>query len=121
MVNVVRLLVGYLRSKGFEAHGDVRFAYTPHTPARFVTVERTGGGKDEDGVADRAAVVVQTWARSSDSALELAAAVDSVMADFEREPCVYRVDSDGLTNFPPLDGTRRGRYQLSYTITTYDG
>ena len=121
MVNIERKLVNYLKSKGFNASKDARFAYSAHAPARFLTVERTGGGKDDDGIADNPAVVIQAWAPSSGEALDLASAVDSVMADFEREPCVYRVDSDGLTNFPPLDGTHRGRYQLSYTITTYDG
>ena len=53
--------------------------------------------------------------------MHLAIAADSVMLGFEQIDGIYRVDFGEMGNFPPLDGTHRGRYQLSYTITTYDG
>jgi hypothetical protein len=120
-IDVEGLLVRYLRSKSFNASGDAGFAYSPHAPARFLTVERTGGTMDADGVADNAAIVIQAWAQSRGEAMHLAIAADSVMLGFEQVDGIYRVNSGEMVNFPPLDGTRRGRYQLSYTITTYDG
>ena len=95
--------------------------FPPESGAEFVTVERTGGAMDADGIADNAAVVIQAWGRTRRDAMGLAMAADSVMSGFERVEGIYRVQSQEMVNFPPLDGTRRGRYQLSYTITTYDG
>ena len=120
-VDVEGLLVDYLKTNGFDATLDAGFAYTRQTPARFLTVERTGGAMDADGIADNAAVVIQAWGRTRREAMHLAIAVDSIMGGFERVAGIYRVQSQEMVNFPPLDGTKRGRYQLSYTITTYDG
>lgn len=120
-VDVEGLLVDYLKANGFAATLNAGFAYTGQTPARFLTVERTGGAMDDDGIADNAAVVIQAWGYSRRDAMRLAIAVDSIMGGFERVEGIYRVQSQEMVNFPPLDGTRRGRYQLSYTITTYDG
>ena len=117
-VDVESLLVDYLRGVGFDAYGDVPDGDVDAVPERFLTVERTGGALSDDCVTDRAAVVVQAWAPTRADALDLAIGADAVMLGFETVPEVMRVYTREMVNFPPMNGDRRGRYQLAYTVVT---
>ena len=43
---------------------------------------------------------------------------DGVMLGFEGVPEVMRVYTNEMINFPPMNGDKRGRYQLAYTVAT---
>ena len=116
--DVESALVQYLREQGFEAYGDVPDDTTQPAPSSFLTVERTGGRVTEDMTIDQAAIVVQAWAPSRADALRLAIEADSVMLGFEAVPEVMRVYVNEMINFPPMNGDKRGRYQLAYTVAT---
>lgn len=116
--DVESALVQYLREQGFEAYGDVPDDTTQPVPSSFLTVERTGGRVTEDMTIDQAAIVVQAWAPSRADALRLAIEADGVMLGFEDVPEVMRVYVNEMVNFPPMNGDKRGRYQLAYTVAT---
>jgi hypothetical protein len=116
--DVESALVQYLRERGFDAYGDVPDDTTQPVPSSFLTVERTGGRVTEDMTIDQAAIVVQAWAPSRADALRLAIEADGVMLGFEAVPEVMRVYVNEMINFPPMNGDKRGRYQLAYTVAT---
>jgi hypothetical protein len=85
-------------------------------PKSFVTVERTGGGKN--GVTiDNATLAVQSWDTSRSKASTLAETVDTAMLDLAKDGTIISsVTRDaGPYNFPDPDG-KSARYQGVYDI-----
>lgn len=93
------------------------FAEVPgRRPARFLTVERTGGGSSL-GV-DRPLLAVQAWGRSAADASELAmAARDALVLDSWEIPEVCRCSVSSIYRFPDPD-SRAARYQLDVEAVT---
>lgn len=85
-------------------------------PARFVTVERTGGamslGKDEPNLA------VQAWASTEADAYTLAlCAVEVIDSLWELLPSVCSARAGGVYRFPDPD-SRAERYQIDAYLVT---
>ena len=86
-------------------------------PDSFVTVERTGGGRDAYGLIDRPTIAVQSWAKTRYEAAQLANTVDAVMHSLVGYDGITSVVTNTITNFPSSDGVPR--YQGLYEITNH--
>lgn len=84
-------------------------------PARFVTVERTGG--PSEFYRDMPTLAVQCWAESRYEASELAEAAREAVMDIGGEPGVSRCEVASCYNFPDPD-SRQPRYQLVIELVT---
>lgn len=83
-------------------------------PPRFVTVERTGGGKGR--FQDSPTVAVQCWAQSRHEAEALADAVAMALQMMRATvPEAKRVDIGGVYNFPDPD-SEHARFQIVASI-----
>lgn len=117
MVNIESLLVSHLNGPAGVAGVDA-FMDVPETrPAKFVTVERTGGGIDT--FRDLPAVAVQVWAESRYAASELAPDVVAAVELVKLHPKVARVNISSIYNFPDPD-SRQARYQFTVELVTKD-
>lgn len=89
--------------------GDV-----PHPmPARFVTVERTGGGRTNK--ISRATLAVQSWAMTRDEAAELNETVKTAMLNFISQNNISRCELDSDYNYTDEE-TERFRYQALFDL-----
>lgn len=85
-------------------------------PARFVTVERTGG-EASLGV-DRPLLAVQAWADTAANASALALELrDAIVVGATEIPQVCRCDVTSVYRFPDPD-SRQARYQLDVSAVT---
>ena len=109
-MNIEAAIIAHLKSKGFNAVANV----PEKRPDEFVTVERTGGGKD---ALDRPTVAVQAWSTTKYKASELMLAVDAAMLDLTSVDEVTKITRNTLYNFPDVSG--QPRYQAVYNIVTY--
>ena len=82
-------------------------------PARFVSIERTGGGSS-DVVIDRPIVAIQCWASTRAEALNLAQEVVSAMDVVAAQPWCYKASKNSEYNYPGEGG--EPRYQLVYDM-----
>lgn len=104
------------------AHLKVFGEVPAERPERFITVERTGGGRD--GLLDNAQLAVQVWAGSTYDALRLAELVAGVLTRLPaRLPWLAAVTVNSIANFPDTSGTKlRHRAQIfAYTTTHLNG
>ena len=107
MVDIEAALVAWLPAKtGIPWYGDV----PKERPARFGTVERTGGGVS-DIVIDSPTVAFQLWGMSRDEAKALAYKARDALPAFCSEPGVRKVRVEALYNFPDEKGNQ-ARYQV---------
>lgn len=112
MINFEALVIGYLNGQalGVDAFADI----PADRPERFITVERTGGGRDR--FVDRPQAVVQVWADSRAGASELADTVAASLQGMTTLPEVGRVTVESVVNFPDVSG--HPRYQIFITAVT---
>lgn len=82
-------------------------------PLPLVTVERTGGGRDNVAL-ERPTVAVQCWGGTRLEASSLAREADAAMAALEADPWCYRVSKNSESWFPG-EGDEP-RYQLVYDM-----
>ena len=85
-------------------------------PASFVTVEKTGAGRENR--IDSATIAIQSWAASRDAAARLCAEVEAIMAGIIAEPEISRCSLDTSYNSPDLE-RNLPRYRASFSITHY--
>lgn len=78
-------------------------------PARFITVERTGGPVGR--FQDKPTVAVQTWAQSRYEASELSRQVACVLMGFRFQPHIFNVNVQSNYNNPDPD-SGQARYQI---------
>lgn len=96
----------------------------PATPARFVTVERTGGGERVGPIGERVTVAVDYWAgkppQGRAAAFALARQGDKVMnGSALHRSGIADCATNALAHFPdPVSG--RDRYEGTYNLTTYE-
>lgn len=84
-------------------------------PEQFITVERTGGGRD-NVIIDRPTVAIQCWSTSRASAADLAYVVDDALPEFTQEPGINKARRTTIYNFPDEKGNPR--YQLVCELVT---
>lgn len=110
MVDIEALLIDYLSSiLPIPVAADV----PEDKPARFVSLERTGGGSRQL-VVDRPIVAIQCWADSRADAELLAAMVDKSIKFMPDEyPDVVDASRNSAYNFPD-PSSRKSRYQIVY-------
>ena len=114
-MNIETKIINYLNKNGFQAYANV----PANRPESFVTVERTGGGRD-NVVIDRPTVAIQSWAPKRLGAAELAYAVQNIMADMVNEPNICKVSVGSIYNFPdPVSGV--SRYQMIIDFVVQEG
>ena len=114
MFSIEEALIGWLPGE----IGVPCFAYRPEgAPARFATVERTGGGSTA-GI-DSPAVTVQLWAPTKGEAERLGlAARDALLYRATGIPGVWGCSiNSGPYSFPDPD-SRCQRYQIYANFTT---
>ena len=112
-MNVEAYIIEYLSGAlSVPVSGDVPSPVLP----RFVTVEKTGGGRENK--ISSATVAVQAWAESRADAAELCAAVEASMEAIVAEPEISRCALDSSYNFPDLS-RKKPRYQAVFSITHY--
>lgn len=117
MSNIEVLLVDWfnastpLRQEELEAFLDV----PSERPARFITVERTGG--PEGQITGAPTLAIQIWAKHRFEAADLARAVAGAAQAAVILPGIARVAIPSIYNFPDPD-SRHARYQLTVEIVT---
>ena len=111
-MNIEATILAHLKGRGFNALADV----PKDRPNEFVTVERTGGGKDSV-VLDRPTVAVQSWSTSRYKASELALRVDAAMEEITTVSGVSKCKRNSMYNYPDESG--QARYQAVYDLVTY--
>lgn len=113
MVNVEAVLVEHLNDSGLgcEAFMDV----PKERPETFVTVERSGGGRDT--FRDLPQVIVQAWGRSRWEASELVDDVADALWQARFHPNIARVTIGSSHNFPDPD-SGQARYQIFASLVT---
>lgn len=113
MFDIEYALIGWTRDEL-----GVPCAATPpkDRPARFVTVERTGGASSL-GV-DRPVVAFQCWAPKNEGAAALAGALRRALVERATAvPEICRASVDGCYRFPDPD-SRMARYQVVASFVT---
>ncbi|MDR2108914.1 MAG: hypothetical protein LBP28_05600 [Coriobacteriales bacterium] len=116
IVNIEALLVSYL-STHFNVEGvPVSTDVPAERPARFITLERTGGGRSAR-IIDSPAVAIQCWGVTRSDALFLANEVVWMLEKCEALSPVTSIEIDSMYNFPDLKG-RHPRYQVVAHIVT---
>ena len=112
-MNGEALLVAYLN--GLPGRPAEAFMDVPRDrPARFITVERTGGPREH--VRELPMYAVQCWAESRWQASELARVTADNLEALVSHPAVGRVTVSSTYNFPSPDG--EPRYQLVVELVT---
>ena len=84
--------------------------------ASFVTVEKTGGRRENK--ISSATIAVQAWAESRAEAADLCAEVEAAMEAIVEELEISRCALDSSYNFPDLS-RKKPRYQAVFSITHY--
>lgn len=108
-MNIEQYLVAWLNVQPAMAGIPASLEAPPDRPARFVTVERTGGGGSRHTVAPQ--VAFQCWADTRLMASRLADMVAHlVSAELPYAPPIRSVSVNSVADFP-LDG-RTPRYQV---------
>lgn len=113
MFNVLAYLLGAFPAPT----GAPAYLFPPeHRPAKFITVERTGG---ESGLGrDMPSLAVQCWADTEADAYALAIDVKNFLIDLPiKTDDVYKVDVTSIYSFPDPDSDKR-RYQVSAQLVT---
>ena len=102
-----------IRAEGLEAFADM-----PHKrPARFITVERTGGPLGT--ITDRPTVAIQVWAETRYHANRLAELVArELKAALIGHPRIARVTVVSVQNFPDPTGAGSPRAQVVAELVT---
>lgn len=85
-------------------------------PARFLTVERTGGPSER--VLSRPVFAVQAWADTRAHAAALAELTASALHDIAALPQVGALRVEGIYNFPDPD-SKEARYQLTVSAVLH--
>lgn len=112
-MTIEEFIVNYLDGAlSVPVSGDVP---SPVLPS-FVTVEKTGGGRENK--ISSATVAVQSWAESRADAADLCAAVEAAMEAIVEEPEISRCALDSSYNFPDLE-RKKPRYQAVFSIVHY--
>lgn len=114
-MNIESVLIDYLKTalKDVPVAADIPAA----RPARFVTIERTGGRGDR--FLDRPQVTVQCWESSRLAAADLALQVRAALIDVIVLDSVTSIDVSGPYNWPdPKSG--QARYQMVANLVTYN-
>ena len=112
-MTIEEFIVDYLSGALSEpVSGDVPSPVLP----RFVTVEKTGGRRENK--ISSATVAVQAWADSRADAADLCAEVEAAMEALVEEPEISHCSLDTSYNFPDLE-RRTPRYQAVFSITHY--
>lgn len=84
-------------------------------PARFITVERTGGATD-NVIIDRPTLAIQCWATSVQEASELAWEVDKLIPSLRSIDGIRWASRNSLYRFPAEDN--KPRYQIVVEIVS---
>lgn len=115
MVNAETLFVQAFNS--FYDDVDAFMDVPEKRPARFVTVERTGGGVET--FRDLPTLAVQAWAGSRYLASEFAQQVrdEFILGHLKFHPNVARVTVGSIYNFPDPD-SGHPRYQITLSMVT---
>lgn len=92
--------------------GDVPSPVLP----RFVTVEKTGGGRENK--IPSATIAVQAWAETRADAADLCSEVEAAMEAILAEPEISRCALDSSYNFPDLE-RKKPRYQAVFSVIHY--
>lgn len=85
-------------------------------PTSFVTVEKTGAGRENR--INSATIAVQCWAETRDAAAQLCALAESAMYAIAGEPEISRCSLDTSYNFPD-QARNKPRYQAVFSLTHY--
>jgi hypothetical protein len=110
-LNIEAALIAWL---GVRCEVPVSADVPAKRPPAFITVERTGGPR-ENVVVDRPAIAIQCWAETRDKALQLAYSIDAILLGFTGVAGVNKVIRGSLYNFP--DG-KNPRYQIVVDFVT---
>lgn len=105
-------VIGWLNDQnlGVTAYGGV----PANRPARFVTVERTGGPLD--AFRDLPNLAIQAWAQTASDAAALADTIRHALPTLTNVEQIARVNIGSTYNWPdPLSG--QPRYQTIVTLT----
>ncbi len=87
-------------------------------PPRLITVRREGGRR-LDGLRDRPGIGICAWGKSEAEAQGLADDVADFMEALRFSDGYALVEQEAMYSQPDPD-TKRPRWYLSYTITTYE-
>jgi hypothetical protein len=111
-INIEAEIIGWLSQKvAVPVSADV----PADKPDRFITIERTGGSRDNH-VVDRPNLAIQCWGTSRLDASELAYEVDAILPSIVEIPQVTHFERDTFYNFPDEHGAPR--YQIVVNLTT---
>lgn len=112
-MNIEEFVVDYLSGAlSVPVSGD---APSPVLP-RFVTVEKTGGGRENK--ISSATIAVQAWAETRADAADLCSEVEAAMDAILAEPEISRCALDSSYNFPDLE-RKKPRYQAVFSVIHY--
>lgn len=101
-----------LKAVGLQAYLNVPV----NRPARFITVERVGGGVRD--FVGRASLAIQVWAKTRLEASELAETVSNVITtEIPHIGWIAHARVENLYNFPDPDSDL-ARYQLTVSLHT---
>lgn len=110
-INPEVLVIQHLNDSelGVSAYADV----PADRPKRFITVERTGGSRDEH--FDRPTLAIQVWAGSRAVASGLAYDTQRTLWDLIDHPAVGHIHYGTLYHWPDPD-SRHERYQFTVDL-----
>lgn len=112
-MNIEEFIVDYLSGAlSVPVSGDVPSPVLP----RFVTVEKTGGGRENK--IPSATIAVQAWAETRADAADLCSEVEAAMEAILAEPEISRCALDSSYNFPDLE-RKKPRYQAVFSVIHY--
>lgn len=117
MASIETILVDYFNASTpiTEAQLEAFLDVPSDRPARFITVERTGG--PEGRIAGEPMLAIQVWAKHRFEAADLAAVVAGVARAAVLLPTIARVGVTSVYNFPDPD-SRQARYQMTVELVT---
>lgn len=112
MIDIEREILEYLT----EYYGsDTVFTDIPKDrPARFITIERTGGNF-RDKTIDECMVEIQCWHETREKTASFAYEIDEIMRKMIVRSNISRVDRNSISNFPDRP-SGNPRYRLVYNI-----
>lgn len=115
-LNMELIVKQWIESDDALADYPVSFDVPSTRPARFITVERVGGGSD--GILDRPMIAVQVWDTSRWNASNAAMAlVKPRLVDLWQHPNVGAVSIESVVNFPETVAPFQSRYQITVSMT----
>ena len=113
--SVIAELVSWLEDRFYEVWTIVPDDADDDLPARFVTVERTGGYVED--MLDHASVAVQCWAQTDSEAHDMAIGLRNLLLTDQRPYGVGRISIDSGPYRFYDEATRCPRYQLTLDVT----